>query len=456
VNMRSLAAVFFTAVIAVTTPAAARDPADLEKRVAEMERRLRQLDPTFQGPPVEAGLERRLEALEARMQALGAEKPAEPVVAPAAPQPQASPTGPLQTVSITGDYRGTPGTETRLPVAGYMDFHINKERGDSLRPDFHRFVLLFGHSFSDRIRFWSELEFEHAFIEGGEESGELELEQAYLDFFTKPYLNFRAGMVLTPVGIINERHEPPSFNGVERPFVETVIIPTTWRELGFGLTGDLGRGFRYRAYLTSALDASRFTAESGITEGRTKGFDSSMRNPAKVARLEYGGVRRLTLGVSLYSGHTGFNTPGVNPRVTLAEFDGRYSLRRFDFRGLFASTRISRAGELNQLLELQTGVNPNIARQMLGYYFEPAVHLLPRTERTDIILFTRYEKYNTQHRMPEGYVPLPQFDRSSWVTGVVYKPTPDVAVKFDYAFNRNESAVIRALDSVNFGVGWWF
>jgi hypothetical protein len=263
-------------------------------------------------------------------------------------------------------------------------------------------------------------------------------------------------MLLAPVGIVNERHEPPSFNGVERPFVETLIIPTTWRELGFGLTGDLGRGFRYRAYLTSSLDASFFDAESGITEGRTRGFDASFRNPAKVARLEYAGVRRLTLGASFYHGHAGFNTPGVNPAVTLGEFDGRYSFRRVDFRGLFANTWISRAGELNRLLELQTGVNPNVARQMRGYYAEPAVHLLPRRSRNDIILFGRYERYNTQYRMPAGFTPLQRFDRASWVTGLTYKPTPDVAVKFDYVFNRNRSAVFRAPDGVNFGVGWWF
>src|SRR5207248_1543796 len=141
-----------------------------------------------------------------------------------------------------------------------------------------------------------ELELEHARVEGREVGGEVALEQAYLDFLIKPYFNLRAGMLLSPVGIINERHEPPSFNGVERPFVETFVIPTTWHELGFGFTGDLGRGFRYRAYVTSALDASRFDAEQGITEGRTSGFDSSLRNPAKVGRVEFAGVRRLTLG----------------------------------------------------------------------------------------------------------------------------------------------------------------
>ncbi len=122
------------------------------------------------------------------------------------------------------------------------------------------------------------------------------------------------------------------------PPVETVIIPSTWRELGAGITGDLGRGFRYRAYITSSLNATGFDAEEGIAGGRTGGFDASFRNPAKVARVEYAGTRRLTLGASIYSGHSGFDIPGVNPRVTIGEFDGRYRFRRMDLRGLFANT----------------------------------------------------------------------------------------------------------------------
>ena len=392
----------------------------------------------------------RIATLEARIAAL------EQKLAAPTPAPTPATAAPLQPVSITGDYQKTPNAETHVPVAGYMDFHFNKDRGDAFRPDFHRFVLLFGHSFSDRIKFWSELEVEHSLVEGGAETGELALEQAYLDFLVKPYLNFRAGMVLAPVGIVNERHEPPAFNGVERPFVETVIIPTTWRELGFGLTGDLGRGFRYRAYVGSSLDASRFGAELGISEGKTSGFDASFRNPAKMARLEYAGVRRLTLGTSFYSGHAGFRTPGVNPLVTIGEFDGRYRLGRVDLRGLFAQTWISRTAPLNQFIERRTGINPNIGRQLRGAYLEPAYHLLPRRTGHDLIVFTRYERYNTQHRMAPGYVALPQFDRTSWVTGLTYKPTPDVALKLDYVFNRNRSAVVHAVDGINLGIGWWF
>ncbi|MEO8369512.1 MAG: hypothetical protein ABI806_09940 [Candidatus Solibacter sp.] len=436
-------------------------PGDLERRIAELEQKMLLIDPVFGLENRAQDLASRMDRLEKKMaQVLEAKAPA--ADPPPVQQPASMQSGPtlsgstLQAVSVTGDYQASPQAETRLPVAGYMDFHLNKDAGQSFRPDFHRFVLLFGHSFSDRIKFWSELEVEHALVEGGEESGEVALEQAYLDFLIKPAFSLRAGMMLTPVGIINERHEPPSFNGVERPFVETVIIPTTWRELGFGFTGDIGRGFRYRAYLTSSLDASRFDAESGITGGRTAGFDASFRNPAKVARLEFAGVRRMTLGASIYSGHAGYNTPGVNPRVTIAEFDGRYSYRRLDLRGLFATTWVSQAGELNWRLEQQFGVNPNVASQLRGYYLEPAVHVFPRRMRNDLILFARYEKYNTQHAMPAGYVPLPQFNRSSWFTGVTFKPNADVAIKFDYVFNRNASTVVRAVNGINLGIGWWF
>jgi len=434
--------------------ATAQSPPTLETRVDVLERKMRTLDPTFV-PLAEATIEQRLIALEARMaEALRSKSNVSAAPVPP-PGPEAA-GGALQPVSISGDFQKAADPETRLPVAGYMDFHVNRDSGDSFRPDFHRFVLLFGHSFSNRVKFWSELELERSLVEGGEASGEVALEQAYLDFLITPRLNFRAGMLLTPVGIVNERHEPPSFNGVERPFVETTIIPTTWRELGFGLTGDLGRGFRYRTYLTSALDASRFNAEAGISEGKSSGLDASMRNPATVGRLEFAGVRRLTLGASMYSGLAGYNSPGLNPRVSIANFDGRYRVGRLEMRGLFAHTWLSKAGELNQRIRQQTGVNPNTASQMRGYYFEPALHVAPRRWRHDVIAFTRFERFNTQERMPAGYVALPQFNRSAWVTGVTYKPVPDVALKFDYVFNRNQSSVVKPLNGVNLGIGWWF
>jgi hypothetical protein len=427
---------------------------DRERRLLELERKVRLLDPSFtqQGTTFDErllSLERRVDGLLSRSPESAAAQPSAAPPSPTAPQP-------LQPISVLGDYQASGEGETRLPVSGYMDAHFNKVEGEPGLGDFHRFVLLFGHSFSDRIKFWSELEVEHALVEGGEEKGEVALEQAYLDFLVRPWLNFRAGMVLAPVGIVNERHEPPSFNGVERPVVETLIIPTTWREMGVGVNGDLGGGFRYRGYLMSALDPTDFNAEFGIQEARTGGFAAPFRNPAVAARLEYAGIRRLTIGLSGYTGVASSELVSVTPRVTIASFDGRYSFRRFDFRGLFANTWISRTQALNTALERATGLSPNVGRQMRGYYGEPAVHVLPRRWRSDLILFTRYEKYNTQHRMAPGFVPLPEFDRSSIFTGITFKPNADVALKFDYVINRNARSVIRPLNGLNLGLGWWF
>ena len=147
--------------------------------------------------------------------------------------------------------------QPRTRLSGYMDFHYNKLESADGRLDFHRFVLLVTHEFSPRIRFVGELELEHAFVEGLEEGGELELEQAYVDFLLSRGFNVRAGMLLMPVGILNERHEPPVYYGVERTFVDTVIVPTTWFEVGAGIHGEVGRGWRYRLFVTSPLNAAR-------------------------------------------------------------------------------------------------------------------------------------------------------------------------------------------------------
>ncbi len=340
------------------------------------------------------------------------------------------------------------------PISGYMDFHLNRPQHEDPQLDFHRFVLLFNHSFSDRLRFIGELEVEHGFVEGLEESGELELEQAYLDFRVNPAFNLRAGMLLAPVGIINERHEPPSYYGVERPFVDTVIIPTTWFDAGAGVHGAFGAGWQYRAYLMAPLDATRITAEDGLAEARQKGFKSNVRDIAQTARLEYGGLPGLRLGTSFFRGKSSFNFR-EDSSVGLVEFDGRYHTGPFAIRGEFAQVFIDGADGLNDLLQRTSGVNPNIARQLRGFYIEPSVRPLPKL-RYDFGAFVRYENFDTQFRMPPGVLPLKQFDRAAWIVGASYFPDPDIALKLDYSVVRNRSSLFPSADSLNVGIGWWF
>jgi hypothetical protein len=341
------------------------------------------------------------------------------------------------------------------PISGYMDFHLNKPEHEEPRLDFHRFVLLFNHSFSDRLRFVGELELEHALVEGLEEAGELELEQAYLDFRLKPALNFRAGMLLAPVGIINERHEPPSFYGVERPFVDTFIVPTTWFDAGAGVHGTFGGGWQYRAYLMAPLDATRITAAEGLAEARQKGFQSNVRNVAGTGRVEYVGYPGLTLGTSFWRGQTGFNFKREESHVGLVEVDGRYHSGALGIRGEFAHVFVDGADAINDLLQRSSGINPNIARQLRGFYVEPSVRPLPWL-KFDIGAFLRYENFDTQFRMPEGVLPLKQFDRAAWVLGASYYPDPDIVLKIDYSVIRNRSALFGSVDSLNIGLGWWF
>lgn len=341
------------------------------------------------------------------------------------------------------------------PVSGYMDFHYNNRQHEDAVLDFHRFVLLFSHGFSDRIRFVAELEIEHAVV-SDETDGELELEQAYVDFLISRGFNVRAGMLLAPVGIINERHEPPVFHGVERPFVDTVIIPTTWFDTGVGVHGELGRGVRYRIYAMAPLDASRFSAADGLRGGRQKGAESNARRLAGAGRVEYVGTPGLVLGASVWSGATGFSTPRFDTGLTLIEFDGRYRVGELEARGQYAHGFLDGMEELNRSVQRTTGVSPNVAEEIRGFYLEGSYFILPYPAPRELAAFLRYENFDTQFDMPAGLHPLKQFDRDAWVFGLTYFPDPDVAVKIDYTVLRNQSAAIAAPDALNLGLGWWF
>lgn len=350
-----------------------------------------------------------------------------------------------------------PAPERTTAISGYMDFHFNKREFEDGRLDFHRFVLLITHRFSDRIRFVSELEIEHALVEGLEEAGELELEQAYVDFLLSRRFNVRAGMILVPVGIINERHEPPVYYGVERPFVDTVIVPTTWFEVGAGVHGELGRGWRYRAYVMSPLNAREFSAEEGIRNGIQKGSDTNIGRPAVTGRLEYVGIAGLTAGASFWTGRSGFEfRPRFEVPVTLGEADVRYSRDRLELRGQFAQLAISNAGLLNDAMGRAVGVDPNVASALRGFYAEAGYRVISGASYGDVGIFGRYENFDTQFKMPTGYRPLKELDRDALIFGVTYWPDPDIALKADYAGVRSKSSTIREPNSFNIGLGWWF
>lgn len=343
-------------------------------------------------------------------------------------------------------------------LSGYMEVHLNKEEGLPTEADLHRFVLMVGHSFTDRLKLWSEVEVEHAFVEGAEESGEVAIEQAYIDFMISRRFNLRAGMVLIPVGIVNERHEPPTFHGVERTFVDSLIVPSTWRDVGIGAFGDLGRGFSYRAYVVPGMDATGFTAEEGIAGGRQQGGHADASDPAITGRLEFKS-RGITTGGSFWLGGSGFGLVRLDietPTVSVVSVDARHRQGRHELRGQWSMVSIGGAADLNRALQLQSGNSPNIASRLMGGYGEAAYRVSPDSWLHEVVAFGRYELYDTQNKMPRGFLPIEELRRSALVAGATYFPDPDVAFKFDVSREFNKSEGVRGPWRVNFGVGWWF
>src|SRR5881296_704884 len=245
--------------------------------------------------------------------------------------------------------------QERTTVGGYGEVHYTNPTGPKTPPvvNLARFVVYLAHSFDDRLAFRSELEVEDAKIEGGQAGGEVSLEQAYLDYRLGDWITLRTGLVLPPVGIINETHEPPTFNGVERPGFDHDVIPTTWREIGVGAVGTIpgGSGLAYRVYLVNGLRADGFSASQGIREGRQEGREASFVNPSFTGRLEWARPG-WKIGGSFWYGGTAnadsvLGTGSFAAPITLVSADVRYDAGGASFRGEVANISVSDAGAID-------------------------------------------------------------------------------------------------------------
>jgi uncharacterized small protein (DUF1192 family) len=320
------------------------------------------------------------------------------------------------------------------------------------RIDLVRNVLYVGYKFNDHILFNSELEVEHATTgEGDEEKGEVSAEFAYLDFKPWEKVGLRAGLLLMPVGFVNEMHEAPVFHGARRPTVETAIIPTTWRENGAGIFGETGP-VQWRAYATAGLSSAGFEA-GGIREGRQGGSDSLAEDLAFTARADFTGVAGLLAGASVFTGNSGQGEtvgrdggegrgPGgaeIDARVTLYEGHAQYEWRGLQLRVLGARTHIDDAA----LVNAQNGLrgSESVGECQYGWYTQAAfdVMTLWPAGRWSVTPFVRYEQLNTQAEVPAGFKKDPATDRSVFVAGVDLKPIPGVVIKADFQSDRNEA-----------------
>jgi hypothetical protein len=322
-------------------------------------------------------------------------------------------------------------------VGGYGELTLNAPSNAPAVVDLRRFVLFVGHNFTDRIRFYSEVEVEHA-VSSREDAGEVEIEQAYVDGLLGRRLNLRAGLILMPVGIINVYHEPPTFNGVDRPEVDTLVIPSTWREPGFGIFGELTTGVAYQLYVINGLNANGFTAEAAVADGHQEGMLAAARDFGAVGRLTYEPMLATILGVSGYfatSGNSLRSTVGNVP-VGLWEIDARTRYRGFTARAELAMLFIGETAALNQALAANDpAASLPVAKRSQGAYLEAGYDLMrlvcPLSEQS-VTLFSRFDYVNTQASVAAGLTPDQALLRYVITAGLVYRPIPQIALKGDY------------------------
>ena len=355
--------------------------------------------------------------------------------------------------------------DAKLMIGGYgqIDYNqeINSHTNYNGNMDVHRLVLLFGYKFNSKTSFFSEIELEHV--------KEVYVEQAFLNHKINDWLNFRAGLMLIPMGFINGYHEPPLFNGVERPNIDKYVVPTTWREIGIGFSGRIKEySFKYQLYLTNGFlgydGNAKFDGETGLRGGRQKGAKSVFSSPNITSRIDYFAVPGLKLGLSGYFGDsqsTAYDGIGKNDEflqqsadstvvgISMFGIDVQYNIKGFGLKGQFNLSQHSNTQEYNQF----TG--SDLGRQLKGYYLELSYNVLQSLQtKHQLIPFARYENYNTHASVEEGITVNDTYAREEYIFGLGWKMHKGAMLKADYQILNEGGNNQRSF--FNMGVGVMF
>ena len=336
------------------------------------------------------------------------------------------------------------GTSNKLTIGGYGEIHSNHPENGNGKVDVHRLVTLFGYKFNDKVQFISEIEFEHV--------KEVYVEQAFMSYSITDNLNLRAGLMLIPMGIVNEYHEPTTFNGVERPGMDKSIVPSTWREIGFGINGRLDNAsIKYQAYIFNGFSSNGLGGSNGLRSGRQKGAEAMFNESNLSTRIDYYGIGNLKVGFSGYFGNTNVDVDSDAPKVgiSMVGFDARYTNNRFGARGQYITASISDTEDYNTYYE------SNLGSKLAGYYVEASYNLLETSKTEKLDLFARYSNYDTHASVAGSLVANDAYDRNVLTTGLTWHVADGAAFKMDYQILGNESSDDTS-SVLNFGVGVWF
>jgi outer membrane murein-binding lipoprotein Lpp len=415
--------------------------------------------PTWAQSAREAELLKRMDALSAELEKLKAE------VAQLKNQPAqaaAPASAPGATVPAAAESAPTASAEPATVLTSYGEINFNHYTKDSSRDtgDVRRFVLGLQHRFDARTKLVTELEVEHA-VSSADDSGEVEVEQAFIERQLNNDWAARAGLFLMPVGLLNENHEPTAFYGVERNFVETRIIPSTWREGGVQAVGTLGNGLTLQAGISTGfnMDSWDFTSDSEGRESPLASVHQEMqqaksRDPAFFGALNWRGVPGLLVGGSLFTGNGGHGSatrPQV--RVTLWDLHARYTPGAWDLSALVSQGYFSNSAAFNQVPEA-VGGDTLLPSRFGGWYVQGAYKAW-RSGDYALAPFVRYERFNTASAFADigqGLTPAAQKAESVWTAGLNFNISEGVVIKADYQTFHEATDDKR----LNLGLGWSF
>ena len=338
-------------------------------------------------------------------------------------------------------------------IGGYGNLNYGNFSGGATAKDqidLQRFVLFFGHKFNDMVSFKSEFEIEHA-ISSSVDKGEAAVEQAYLDFQFTDKVNAKVGLFLIPAGLLNETHESPTFFGVERNQIESRIIPTTWREAGVAMYGEVLPALKYQVGVTTGFSARKFDDPLiGIKSAHQEGQLADAEDLSLHAALNYTGINGLLVGGSVFTGNTGQSEPGIgNARLTLWDVHTRYQTGNWDLRALYARGHLGDAANINTV----TARN-DAPSAFYGWFVEAANHVWKSGEM-DFAPFIRYEKYDSQASLPFNSVRVDSSKNKVWTVGANFWATPQVVLKADYQV-YDEKDEDRGDKRFNLGMGYMF
>lgn len=360
----------------------------------------------------------------------------------------------------------------KLGIGGYGEVHFNQPFASDIKEtgtvDLHRMVMFLGYNFTKNTQFVSEIEFEYA--------KELWVEQAFLQHKISKFINLRAGLMLVPMGIINEYHEPVTFNGVERPLIDNRISLSTWREIGIGFSGNvLPVSMKYQLYIMNGLSGydtkGLFTGAAGLREGRQKGSKAYVHSPSFSGKIEYYGIKSLNVGLSGYIGKSQsklFNKLHDDSiqmiaradssviGISMLGVDARYQINALELRGQFYINSFSNTLQYNKFTAV-SGKNNDLGKSMIGYYVEAGYNIFRHIKETSqqLVPFVRYEYYNTHNSVDEGTTLNKSFENQVITTGVTYKLNKNAVIKADLQFAKSASAT-EYKKVFNTGIGVMF